>query len=178
MRVIGGTAKGLALKGPKTNKGHIRPTSDKVREALFDILRDHVVHARVLDLYAGTGALAIEALSRGAESAALVEADREALALIQENLQRAGLNAAVHRGRVEKKLPLLGADYDLVLADPPYADVTLVALLPQLAGHLAAGGVLVIEHASRASLPDVAGNATLWKRRRHGDTTLSIYRQA
>lgn len=175
MRVIAGSAKGRELKGPKAGKGTIRPTSDKVREALFDILMGHIEGARVLDLYAGTGALGIEALSRGAASAELVEADREAQALIAENLQRTGLNGRLCRGKVEKVLDQLAGDYHLILADPPYADLTITSLLPRLAERLCEGGLIVLEHASRVPLPEDVTGLRLWKRRRHGDTTLSMY---
>jgi 16S rRNA (guanine966-N2)-methyltransferase len=177
MRIIGGSAKGRELRGPKASKGHIRPTSDKVRGALFDILAAHLEDARVLDLYAGTGALAIEALSRGAQAADLVEADHEAQRLIADNLARAGLDesADVWRMPVEKALPLLRGQYDVILADPPYADAHIMQLLASVAPLLSERGFIVIEHASRVSLPDEASSLKLWKRRRHGDTTLSIY---
>ena len=95
MRVVAGSVKGRELRGPKSPRSgpaRIRPTSDKVREALFDVLAGCIEGARVLDLYAGTGALAIEALSRGADAADLVEADRQAQALITQNLASTGLN--------------------------------------------------------------------------------------
>lgn len=180
MRVIAGSAKGRPLKGPRAAKGHIRPTSDKVREALFDMLQGELEGARVLDLYAGTGALAIEALSRGAQHADLVEADREAQALIRDNLDRTGLaaRAQVLARRVEPAVAQLGGRYDVILADPPYADAAIASLLPDLASALEPEGVLVVEHASRAAMPDEAPSLQLWKRRRHGDTTLSIYRKS
>src|SRR5262249_3846421 len=148
--------KGRPLKGPREAKGHIRPTSDKVREALFDLLGDRVDGARVLDLYAGTGALAIEALSRGAEHADLVDGDREAQALIRDNLARTQLadKAQLMPQRVEQAMPRLTGPYHLVLADPPYADGTIVSLLPELGRALEEDGILVVEHASRVSMPD------------------------
>ena len=177
MRVISGSAKGRELKGPKAAKGNIRPTSDKVREALFDMLRERIEGARVLDLYAGTGALGIEALSRGAEHADLVEADRAAQRLIRENLDRTGLTerAELRPRRVEQALGQLAGQYDVILADPPYADTSVVGLLPVIEPLLAPSGTLVLEHASRASMPNESGGLRLWKRRRHGDTTLSLY---
>ena len=178
MRVIAGSAKGRPLKGPR--KTSTRPTSDRVREALFDILAPYVEGAKVLDLYAGTGALAIEALSRGAEAADLVEADKGAQAVIADNLQRTGLAPKAHlwRMRVERALPLLGGQYDVILADPPYADPQIASVLSQLGELTAAEGLVAVEHASRVSLPDDASPLRLWKRRRHGDTTLSIYQRA
>ena len=180
MRVIAGSAKGKPLKGPRAAKGHIRPTSDKVREALFDMLQGELEGASVLDLYAGTGALAIEALSRGAEHADLVEADREAQSIIRDNLARTGVaeRAKVLAKRVEPAVAQLERRYDLILADPPYADAAITSLLPDLARALEPEGVLVVEHASRATMPDETPNLQLWKRRRHGDTTLSMYRRS
>lgn len=185
MRVIAGSAKGRELKGPRsprTGASPIRPTSDKVRGALFDILASRIVGARVLDLYAGTGSLAIEALSRGAASADLVEADHQALRLIAENLERSGLavGARVWPMRVERTLPLLNGQYDLILADPPYASAQLTPLLASLAsgGLLREGGIVVFEHASRVSPPEGVSGLRLSRSRRHGDTTLSIYELA
>lgn len=177
MRVISGSAKGRTLRGPR---GTTRPTSDRVREALFDILAPYVQDARVLDLYAGTGALAIEALSRGAVAADLVEADRGAQGVIAENLERTGLNVRAHlwRMRVEKALGQLEGQYDVILADPPYADAHIGAVLSQLGSLTADEGLVAIEHASRVPLPDEASALRLWKRRRHGDTTLSIYQKS
>ncbi|HLG69458.1 MAG TPA: 16S rRNA (guanine(966)-N(2))-methyltransferase RsmD [Chloroflexota bacterium] len=177
MRVIAGEAKGRPLKGPRTSG--TRPTSDRVREALFDILAPYVERARVLDLYAGTGALAIEALSRGADSADLVEADRTAQAVIADNLERTGLKsrARLWRMRVEKALPQLGPQYDVILADPPYADAHIQSVLAQLGSLIADEGLVAIEHATRVALPDAAPELRLWKRRRHGDTTLSLYKR-
>ncbi|HVA23743.1 MAG TPA: 16S rRNA (guanine(966)-N(2))-methyltransferase RsmD [Chloroflexota bacterium] len=176
MRVIGGSAKGRALKGPRS--AGTRPTSDRVREALFDILAEYVEGARVLDLYAGTGALAIEALSRGAKSADLVEADKGAQAVIADNLAITGLADKAHlwRMRVEKALSVLPGQYDVILADPPYADTHITTtVLSQLGGLTAEHGLVAIEHASRSPLPDGAPGLRLWKRRRHGDATLSLY---
>jgi 16S rRNA (guanine966-N2)-methyltransferase len=183
VRVIAGSAKGRELRGPKAPKSgpaRIRPTSDKVREALFDILAPYVEGARILDLYAGTGALAIEALSRGAASAELVEDDHQAHAIIRENLANTGLqeHASVRRMKVEKALPLLDGQYDVILADPPYADAHLASLVCGLDSLVKEQGHLVVEHSSRTTLADEFGSLQLWKRRRHGDTTLSIYRKS
>ena len=144
---------------------------------MFDLLRERVEGTKVLDLYAGTGALAIEALSRGARTADLVDRDREAQALIKDNLERTQLSATLHKATVERALSSLPADYDLILADPPYAELTIIALMPEMAGHLNPNGLLVLEHASRLAVPDDAPGLALWKRRRYGDTTLSLYQK-
>jgi len=183
MRVIAGQVKGHALRGPRarrTGPSPIRPTSDKVRGALFDMIGAEVDGARVLDLYAGTGALAIEALSRGAAVAELVESDPEALRLITVNLEHTRLagQATVLRRRVEAALPSLSGLYDLVLADPPYADVGLIPVLAEIArrGLVRQRGLVAIEHASRVPAPEAIEQLRLLKSRRHGDTTISLYR--
>ncbi|MHB8618123.1 MAG: 16S rRNA (guanine(966)-N(2))-methyltransferase RsmD [Chloroflexota bacterium] len=194
LRVIAGSAKGRGLRAPRAAKqgpSRIRPTSDKVRGALFDMLAPEIDGSIVLDLYAGTGALAIEALSRGAARADLVECDREALRLIEANLVATNLKrqADVWPLRVDRALKALpgrktaagdgpARGYDLILADPPYADPTIVELLGQIGSGdlLRERGLLAIEHASRLPLPDRVNDLHLLKRRRHGDTTISIYR--
>ena len=117
MRVITGSARGRRLKTPETYD--IRPTTDNVKEALFNILQFDVEGRRVLDLFAGTGQLGIEALSRGAKSAVFVDADRDAVRIVRENLKLCGLSAEV---RQQDALSLLrqGGVYDLIFVDPPY----------------------------------------------------------
>ncbi|MDG2124071.1 MAG: 16S rRNA (guanine(966)-N(2))-methyltransferase RsmD, partial [Verrucomicrobiales bacterium] len=119
MRVIAGESGGVPLKVPKTVT---RPTADRVREAVFSILAERVVGARVLDVFAGSGALGIEALSRGAESAVFVEQNRGACEVLRGNLEKTGLVgwAGVVCGDALKCVGKLGREFDLVFADPPY----------------------------------------------------------
>lgn len=162
-----------------------RPTSDRVREALFSMLgSDGLLDGapRVLDLYAGSGALAFEALSRGAESAVVVEHGREALAAIHDNARAlgAGDRLRVLSSRVERVLATLAGEFDIVFVDPPYADVCTPAfaeLLESAARRLAPGGALVLEHASTDEGPVVA-RLEKDRSRRHADTTISLYRAA
>lgn len=157
-----------------------RPTSEKVREALFSILGP--VDGVVLDLYAGSGALGLEALSRGAERAVFVESRRAALASLRENIEALGQSASatVLSCPVERAGGALAAlgPFSLVLADPPYALVdgeqAPRALASLCAGRLAAGARVVLEHASRTEAPALAG-LTLAQSRRYGDTALSFY---
>lgn len=181
MRVIGGSARGRRLRMPK--RAPTRPTSDLVREAIFNILGSMDVDwTRVLDLYAGTGALGIEALSRGAGRADFVERDREACAVIRDNLAVTGLadRARVYCLAAHRALSRLTGPYTLVLADPPYDDTTA----PQVLERVAASGLvsketaLVYEHAARAAVPESLGAFRLVLTRRHGDTAVSIYQQA
>ncbi len=179
MRVIAGKAKGLRLKRPAAR--HLRPTSDLVRGAIFDILASlRVDSTRALDLYAGSGALGIEALSRGARWCDFVEQDRAACAIIRENLALAGFQerGQVHCLPVEKALNRLEGPYDLVLMDPPYEDEGAVAVVARLAGSplVRPGSTLVVEHPWRCLPADQWGPFTLASRKRHGDTGVSIYR--
>src|SRR5207245_9970294 len=158
MRVIAGSFKGRRLASPSWEG--LRPTSDKLRETLFNILAPRIAGARVLDGYAGTGALGIEALSRGARAVTFIERDRRAQTLIEENLARCGIadGYAIIRASVARALETLrdetvrGEPFDVLLFDPPY-DAEIDAVLAA-AGHvMAAGGVLVLEHARKRRTP-------------------------
>lgn len=134
---------------------------------------------RVLDLYAGSGALGLEAISRGARSAVLVESARPAITAIRENVRAldVGAQVTVIATRVERALDAVEGPFDLVLVDPPYADVrepSFADLMAKAARHLAPSGVLVLEHASTDE-PAAPLDLVLDRRRRHGDTTLSLY---
>jgi len=179
MRVIGGSARGRRLKGP-TRTG-TRPTSDLVRGVIFDLLVAHDAEmGAVLDLYSGTGALGIEALSRGAERCDFVEADARACEVIRDNLARTGMldRAKVYPLPVAKALGRLKGPYDLVVADPPYeydrAETELRDVVER--GLLAPGGTLVVEHSKRRDWPRELGGRPQLLSRRHGDTRITIYR--
>lgn len=179
MRVIAGRLGGRRLVAPRG--AATRPTADRVREALFSALGD-VSDVAACDLYAGTGALGIEALSRGARRAVFVESARPALAVLRDNLAALGLQelALVIPLPVERALDRLAAEgpFDLVFLDPPYAALAqAAAAAARLAGPLgllAPGGRLVLEHASRDPAPAV-GLLACAATRTYGDTALSIY---
>lgn len=186
MRITGGTLRSRALKAPKGQA--TRPTTDRVREALFGILTSAgaLEGARVLDLYAGTGALALEALSRGAATAVLVESAREALTALRANVTALGLEdrARVVAGDVAKairRLPDAGP-FDLVFADPPWAMVdeghstVVLSALARSAG-IATDGRVVLEHSARTAPFDVDGLVRL-ETRKYGDTALTFYKPA
>ncbi len=180
MQVIAGTHRGRKLK---TLKGDLtRPTSGLVRGAMFSILGDRLPDARVLDLYAGSGALAIEALSRGARDAVLVERAADAQKVIQDNLQALGLGerATLVRGDVSGKLKALVGPFDVVLADPPYRTVDWSQLLQalQTPGLLAPGAVVLAEHARGEALPAACGSLTLARTYQYGETHLALYHLA
>lgn len=176
--MIAGEAKGRRLTGIRSSA--IRPTSDRVREALFSALGAAVPGARVLDLYAGSGALGIEALSRGAASAVFVDSDREAVAAIRANLALTGTDdrASVVRLSVAGFLAAgPQGPFDLVFLDPPYAQGPPVQDLEALVagGLLDAGASVVVETRGPEGMPPVEGLAVV-SRRRYGDTTLVFLR--
>lgn len=183
MRVIAGALRGRPLKAPPGEA--TRPTGARVKEALFSILAN-VSDLRVLDLYAGSGALSIEALSRGARSSVLVESARPALACLRENLTKLGLTerSTVLPLRVESALSQLRAKgpFDLVLCDPPWKDVDAArAALEALAelGSLAPGALIALEHAAK-SPPRVPPSSRLhaFDVRRWGDTAFTLLEPA
>jgi 16S rRNA (guanine966-N2)-methyltransferase len=181
MRITGGAFRSRSLRAPRG--ASTRPTSDRVREALFSILgaRGSLAGARVLDLWAGTGALALEALSRGAASATLVDSSREAAEAIRANVEALGVadRARVIATTVARAVGAMeGQPFDLVFADPPYKDVALgvPSAIAELVhrGLVADGATVVVEHASRdapPALPALAQEDT----RRYGDTSITFY---
>ena len=179
MRVIAGSLRGRRLKPPEWEG--LRPTSDKLRETLFNVLGPRVVGARVLDGYAGTGAIGIDALSRGASHVTFGESDRRAQGLIGENLRACGIDSGytMVRSTVERAWSTLAADpaftpFDLILLDPPY-DHPAVETLAGADRLLAPAGWVVLEHARRTVLPDHAGRLERIRDLRSGDSALAIY---
>jgi 16S rRNA (guanine966-N2)-methyltransferase len=181
VRIIAGQRRGHKFDGPVGRE--IRPTSDLVREALFNILRETVEGAEVVDLFAGTGALGLEALSRGAMRALFVERDRDNVALIRRNLARL---------RFEDRSSVLALDayrwartYEppsgapvVVFLDPPYRDYEvrterLRALLQDLRGRLTAGSTMVVE-SGRPFDPELLGDPAVWDLRRYGGTHIAL----
>jgi 16S rRNA (guanine966-N2)-methyltransferase len=179
MRVIGGADRGRRLRAPRGSR--TRPTADRMRVTLFDILGPTVAGMRVLDLFAGTGAVGIEALSRGAARAVFVEKDRHALRALRAN--RAALHQSRERARVVAGdalgvLPVLEAEgpFDLVFLDPPYAGGGAARALLALARSplLRAGTRVVVQHSAHAALPVPAGLRAVRELRRFGGTALTF----
>ena len=181
MRIVAGSAKGRTLLTPSSDR-ITRPTADRVRETLFNVLGQSLEPVAVLDLYAGTGALALEALSRGAASAVLVEQDREASGLCRQNAEQLGFKdrarvLPVPVARALKTLEGEGATFPLVFADPPYALQVLVSTLEALSnGLVPPEGLVVFEHGKREEAPEQVGRFTREDQRRFGDTLASLYR--
>jgi 16S rRNA (guanine(966)-N(2))-methyltransferase RsmD len=175
MRVIAGSAGGIRLDAPR-DRG-TRPITDRVKETLFGILGERVMDARVLDLYAGSGAIGIEALSRGAAHATFVERSRDAVELIRTNLRRTQLEALgdVRSLSVERFLagPDTGGPYDLVLLDPPYDERAILAPLERLGPMLAPGATVVVKAFWRTAIRPPEG-LRQWRERRFGETALTF----
>ncbi len=180
MRVIAGELGGRRLRAPRGTG--TRPTADRGREAMVSLIGP-LEGVRVVDLYAGSGALAIEALSRGALDALLVEKSAPALAALRQNLADLGLasRATVLPTTALRALPTLAkrGPFGLVLVDPPYAEVangSVAKVLAKLAecGSLASGALIVLEHAAKDEPPALSG-ATVDRSRRYGDSAVTIY---
>ena len=180
MRVIAGSHRGRRLCGPKGTR--LRPTSDKVREALFSILGARVPGSRFLDLYAGTGAVGIEALSRGADLVTFVELDPKAVQLMRKNLTTCRLlNQADVRVTSTnvflQRIDWWQGPYDLLFADPPYTDTEQLEILHAAwqPGLLTNQALVIIEQDARTEPPDSIHHAKLIRRYAYGDTALFIY---
>ena len=177
MRIIAGTARGIRLLA--LDDLDIRPTLDRVRESLFNIIAGDVPGARFLDLFAGTGANGLEALSRGAAEVTFVDASAGALTLVRNNLRKTRLEGAVTSIQLQlpKDLGRIPGSFDLVFADPPYQFDGHSALLAGInAGPLLAEeGILVLEHQRRQDVASSVGALTRFRQKRYGDTLLSFY---
>jgi len=177
MRIIAGTLKGRRLDAPDWEG--LRPTSDKLRETLFNVLAPRIGDARVLDGFAGTGAVGIEALSRGAAHVTFVEADGRAVRLIQRNLDHCGVadRYAIIRARFADAVRMVSAgSFDLVFLDPPYQADGMAEMLDAAAPLVAPGGLVVLEHARRDVAPAVAASIVKTRDILSGDSALTLYR--
>ncbi len=186
MRIISGTARGRKLAG-FSGRG-IRPTADRVREAIFSSLCSRAggfSGKRVLDIFAGTGAMGIEALSRGADAALFIDRSAESARLIERNLKSTGL---MERGTVRlgnalhimQALSQSDASFDLIFIDPPYAGVRHEELLDGVnrLGLLQSDGIMTFETAAETTLPESAGSLHRFARRVYGSTAISYYRHS
>ena len=176
MRIIAGQYKGRRLDAPSWPG--LRPTSDKLRETLFNILAPRVDGARVLDAYAGTGAVGIEALSRGAADVVFIDRDRRAVGLVRKNLTQCGVEQryTIHCGEGAGVLRRLdaGVRFDLIFLDPPYDHPPTLDVLDAAGRRLERRGLLVLEHATRGAL-DVPADLERVRDVRSGDSTLTFF---
>jgi 16S rRNA (guanine966-N2)-methyltransferase len=176
MRIIAGTLKGRRLQAPKWDG--LRPTSDKLRETLFNVLAPRIQGAQVLDGYAGTGAVGIEALSRGAAHVTFVERDPRAAALIEANLMHCGVSDryAIIRARFAgtERPPGAGA-FDVIFLDPPYGADDLSAALDAAEPLVGDSTLLIVEHAKRDAAPESKGPLSRLRLLTSGDSALAFY---
>jgi len=179
MRIIGGNLKGKRLSSIRGNR--IRPTADRIRESIFNILSGRVQGATVLDLFSGTGALAIEALSRGAAFAVLIDKYKKAFWVIEKNVRACGLEKGVKiiQWDITKNLKCIGGfrpAFDLVFMDPPYGRMTLAKTLRNLdrSDSLKKGTLLVVEHALLEPLDSELGRFSVTDQRKYGKTLVSF----
>ncbi len=177
MRITGGQARGRSIEGPPGRTA--RPTASKVRQAFFNICCNNIAAARFLDVFAGSGLMGIEALSRGAGSLVAIEIERELTAAIEANLRRLKLQGEVICGDWNKVAPLLPPQtFHLIFADPPYKAGLGLCVLELVCRHglLATNGILAIEHGLAADeLPEELETLAKWKTKSYGRTHLSFY---
>ncbi|NTU43691.1 MAG: 16S rRNA (guanine(966)-N(2))-methyltransferase RsmD [Nitrospirales bacterium] len=185
MRITGGSAKGrnVGLRKAFTQRGEgtdLRPTPAKVRKAIFDILGERVWESRFLDLYSGSGAVGIEALSRGAASVVFVEQDPVRAKIIRDMTERFGFGekAKIVVDDVKSFLRKRSVVFDIIFADPPYGSPELDLILPEISlrGIGADHGIVILEHSSKKTMPLSDGSLELKKTYKYGDTSLSLYR--
>ena len=179
MRIITGSAKGTKLKTPRGMA--VRPTGDRVKESLFNILGSRVIDARVLDLFAGTGNLGLEALSRGASHTTFVEQSHVSIALIRENAALTKLQDHIRivKGNVLTILNRLEGQFDLIFCDPPYNQALVSKVLIQLdqAAILADGGLLVIEYSQHEQVEEALNQLQLVRMERFGETCIGFWKK-
>lgn len=180
MRITGGQARGRRIETLKGFK--IRPTSDRVREAVFNLLGQDLSHLAVLDLFSGTGSLAIESLSRGACRAVLVDKSQQSVNLIRKNLTHSGFedHGIILKHDLTTGLPpshtISNGQFGIIFLDPPYRDNLIPALLEQITKNCCLPGArAVAETAKGRNLPSAIGDFRLNKTRTYGDTKISIY---
>jgi len=176
MRIIAGLHRGRRLRAPRG--ADVRPTSDALRETLFNLLRAHVAGARVLEGFAGTGAIGLEALSRGAAHVTFVERDRRALDVLRQNV--AACSAGDACAIIRDDFVGVGArhptgPYDLVIVDPPYDTHSYEPILLEAAARLAPGGIVVVEHHRRTTVPTLAAGLSRQRVVTAGDSALAFY---
>ena len=177
MRVITGTARGRVLR---TLEGEdVRPTTDRVKEAVFSIIQFEIEGRRVLDLFAGSGQLGIEALSRGAASATFVDMSKDSLSTVKYNLEHTKLqdNAIVLQTDAISFLKLTNEKFDIVFLDPPYASTLVADSLRALPDRVADGGCVICETPAAAELPEKAGSLALYRSYRYGKIKITVYRK-
>lgn len=177
MRVITGTARGMTLR---TLEGiNVRPTTDKVKEAVFSSIQFEIEGRRILDLFAGSGQLGIEALSRGAKNAVFVDADKNAIKVIKENLAKTRLDGLATVAQTDSIAFLAMTDkiFDIAFVDPPYETGLLQKALSKIGKHIAEGGMVICEHPFKEELEDEINGLVKQKEYKYSKTAVTVYRK-
>ncbi len=176
MRVITGTARGRKLKALEGMD--VRPTTDMVKEAVFSIVQFDVAGSNVLDLFAGSGQLGIEALSRGASNCVFVDANRESIKVIEDNVKSVEFNEQSKILNLDaiNYLKTCKMTFDIAFLDPPYENGLIEAALPMLCEHLSDRGVIICEHEKKLVLPDNFGKMIKFKTYKYGRVEVTVYK--
>jgi len=189
VRISSGSLKGKKVVSSKkifisTDKDGLRPTSSKVREAIFNIVQTQIDHALFLDLYAGTGAVGLEALSRGAQKVYFVENNKVRAKAIMDYVHKLGLDdrASVYQEEAEaflKRAVRTDLKFDIIFVDPPYMSGEIDKVLPNFGDYniLRDVGCLLVEHSSKTALTENIQNIKIAKKYRYGDTMITLYRK-
>lgn len=177
MRVITGEARGrrlITLEGDD-----VRPTTDKVKEGMFNIIQFDIPGANVLDLFAGSGQLGIEAISRGAKHCCFVDASKRSLDVVKENLKTCGFEkrASTFSGDALSYAELTRDTFDIVFLDPPYRKQLIDKVLPLIASKVSNGGIIVCETSNEEELPKTAGGFSLAREYKYGKIRITTYRK-
>ncbi len=180
MRIIGGQAKGIRLKSLKDN--NTRPTSDRVKESIFNILAVKIHDATVLDLFSGTGNLGLESVSRGASRAYLIEHNKMASKIIQENIDKTKFNNSVELitndvFKAIKHLRTIGEEFDIIFMDPPYCKGFIIPTIESIFLNklLKANGTIVVEHDTKDNIPDNIEDFKKFRQKKYGNTMVSFF---
>jgi len=176
MRVITGTARGKKLVTPPNLD--VRPTSDRVKEAIFSVIQFDVIEATVLDLFSGSGQLGIEALSRGAKYAVFIDSNKESIEITKENLSKTGLSQASRVANMDGLDYLKGtkSTFDIALLDPPYNKGILMSVLPSLEEKMNENGIVICEHEKGLDLPSEIGRLRLEKNYKYGHICVTLFK--
>lgn len=180
MRVISGSARGLKLKSPKGMD--VRPTTDRVKESLFNIINNYILESFVLDLFSGTGSLGIETLSRGAERCTFVDSSKDSIEIIKENLKNTRF---IDKGEVIfsdvinaiNKFSVRRDKFDIVFMDPPYLKNLIIPTLKEISkrGILEEDGIIIVEHDIKDVIPDNVDKLYKYREKKYGNTILSFF---
>lgn len=180
MRVISGKVRGLKLNAPKNDD--VRPTTDRVKESLFNIINGYIIDSQILDLFAGTGSLGIECLSRGASRCVFVDASKSSIDIVKSNIKKARVDSESEVMNIDcksaiDKLKTRNEKFDVIFMDPPYYENLFVNSLEKISESklLKEDGIIVVEHDTKEKLPDCAGELIKQKSKKYGNTTLTFY---